>query len=181
MDGETGDPAHDARDLVALALEAARRYPIELWYCDPAEPRSIEKFRRADLAALEGYSKSILLGIQAVNARIRSGRLKVVRSCKGLIREAGLYRYPTPEERRLLNTENPLDENNHSASALRYLVCGLDRTALARTGSAPLRLEDLQAPPEAEPVDQPRPQAGRNEPPPSRPRWYEPSPDWVDI
>ena len=198
MDGETGDPAHDARDLVALALEAARRYPIDLWYCDPAEPRSIEKFRRADLAALEGYNKSILLGIQAVNARIRSGRLKVVRSCKGLIREAGLYRYPTPEERRLLNTENPLDQDNHSASALRYLVCGLDRTALSRAGTPPLRLGDLESSSAEEPAARPVPHARgdespparpygyepsprRDEPPPARPRWYEPSPDWVDV
>src|SRR5262249_40601538 len=167
MDGETGELSHDARDLVALARAASRRYPVELWYCDPAEPRSIQRFRRSDLTALEGYNKSILLGIQMVNARIRSGRLKVFNSCKGLIREAGLYRYPTPEERRLLNTENPLDQDNHSASALRYLVCGLDRVALARAGAPPMRMRDLDAPPEEEPGAKPTPTPKREEPPPS--------------
>ena len=181
MDGETGEATHDARDLVALARNVARQYPIDLWYCDPAEPRSIQRFRRADLPSVEGYNKSILLGIQLVNARSRSGRLKVFSTCKGLIREAGLYRYPTPEERRLLNTENPLDQDNHSASALRYLVCGLDRVALARAGAPPLRMHDLDSPPEEEPVAKPMPTPKREGPPPSRPAWYEPSPDWETV
>ena len=132
-------------------------------------------------AVSRGYNKSILLGIQVVNARIRSGRLKVSSSCRGLIREAGLYRYPTPEERRLLNTENPLDQDNHSASALRYLVCGLDRTALSRAGAPPMRMHDMDSPPEEEPVPKPKPNPKREEPPPSRPAWYEPGPDWETV
>jgi hypothetical protein len=67
-----------------------------------------------------------MLGIAAVNARIREGRLKVFRGCVNLIREAGTYRWATPEERRIVG-EEPIDENNHACSALRYMVQGRDR------------------------------------------------------
>jgi hypothetical protein len=149
MDGETGEERHDAHDMVALALGLARRYPIDLWFCDPAEPRSIEKFRRASLPAREGYNKHLLVGVQAVNARIRSGRLNVSRTCANLIKEAGLHRYPTPEETRVLTSENPIDADNHCLSALRYLVCGLDRTAVVRAEGPPRRNWD-EPPPEAD-------------------------------
>ena len=65
-------------------------------------------------------------GIAAVNARLRTGRLKVFNGCKNLIRESGLYRYPTLEEKRIQG-ENPIDENNHALSALRYLIADVDR------------------------------------------------------
>jgi PBSX family phage terminase large subunit len=115
-------------DLVLRAAELQRRYPIELWYCDAAEPGSIETFRRNDLPALavaKGQN-SILHGVQAVSTRLRTKRLLVFQNCPNLIRESKLYRYPTPEERRLLG-ENPIDEHNHALSALRYLVSGVDR------------------------------------------------------
>jgi hypothetical protein len=195
MDGETGNAEHDANDLVARALDLSRRYPIELWHCDPAEPRSIERFRRADLAAKEGYNKSVLLGIQAVNARIRTGRLKVARTCAGLLKEAAMYRYPTPEERRVLNTENPLDQDNHAADACRYLVCGLDRHAIVNVGAPPMRYRDVDAPAEEEPQTKrpteakPEPQIRyrtpdrprRDEPPPAREPWWEEQQGWENI
>jgi hypothetical protein len=112
-------------DLTRRACALADRYPIELFYCDPAEPGSIEMFRRNNLPATEGMNR-ILPGIQAVTARINTGRLKVSRACKNLIAEAGLYRYPTPEERKIAG-ENPIDEHNHALAALRYMVCGIDR------------------------------------------------------
>jgi hypothetical protein len=172
MDGETGDARHDAHDMVALALALARRYPIDLWFCDPAEPRSIEKFRRAGLPAREGYSKHLLVGVQAVNARIRSRRLKVARTCANLIKEAGLHRYPTPEETRVLASENPIDADNHCLAALRYLVCGLDRTAVVRVEGPPRRYG------EEEP--QPQSAAAPRRGPPSeaeRTRWQS---EWMD-
>jgi hypothetical protein len=112
-------------DLTRRACALADRYPIERFWCDPAEPGSIEMFRRNNLPATEGMNR-ILPGIQAVAARINTGRLKVSRACKNLIAEAGLYRYPTPEERKILG-ENPVDEHNHALAACRYLVCGIDR------------------------------------------------------
>jgi phage terminase large subunit len=112
-------------DLTRRACAVADRYRIEMFYCDPAEPGSIEMFRRNNLPAREGMNR-ILPGVQAVTARINTGRLKVLRSCVNLLAEAGLYRYPNESERRIIG-ENPVDENNHAMAALRYMVCGIDR------------------------------------------------------
>jgi hypothetical protein len=112
-------------DLTRRACALADQYPIERFWCDPAEPGSIEMFRRNNLPATEGMNR-ILPGIQAVTARINTGRWKVSRAMKHTIAEAGLYRYPTPEERKILG-ENPIDQDNHGLAALRYVCCGIDR------------------------------------------------------
>jgi phage terminase large subunit len=120
-------------DLVLRAAALQRRYRIELWYCDGSEPGSIETFRRNDLPARpvpKGHS-SILNGVQAVNARLRTNRLWVFENCTNLIRESNLYRYPTPEEKRVLG-ENPIDENGHALDALRYMISGIDQVREAR-------------------------------------------------
>jgi PBSX family phage terminase large subunit len=136
MDGYVaGDELHNRQDLVARAMELQNRYRCEIWHCDPAEPRNIERFRRADLRALEADNRR-MVGIAAVNARIRTGRLKVFKGCKNLIHEAGLYRWPTPEERRIVG-EDPIEQDNHSCSALRYMVQGIDRRSEVRGAYQP--------------------------------------------
>ena len=71
-------------------------------------------------------------GIAAVNARLHTGRLRVVRgACPNLVAEAGLYRYPTGAERGA-GGEAPLDEHNHALAALRYLIARLDARFIAR-------------------------------------------------
>src|SRR5262249_45661134 len=74
----------------------------------------------------------IRLGIAAVTARIRTGRLKVCSTaCPNLIAESRLYRYPNAQERAVLG-EKPIDDNNHALSALRYLVSKLDHRFIAQ-------------------------------------------------
>ena len=66
------------------------------------------------------------------NARLHTGRLRVLRpACPHLLAEAGLYRYPTPQERKG-EGELPLDAHNHALGALRYLISRLDARFLAR-------------------------------------------------
>jgi hypothetical protein len=128
MDGELpGQTAQQRRqDFVCQAVDIAARHDVEMFHCDPAEPRSIEKFRRASLPAKEGVN-DIMPGIQAVSARIGSGRLKVLRSgCPNLLLESELYRYPTAEERKIAG-EKPIDEHNHALGALRYMTATIDR------------------------------------------------------
>jgi hypothetical protein len=122
---EVYGPRMTNEDLTRRMAPLADQYQIQMIYADPAEPGSIEMFRRNNLPCREAMNR-ILPGVQAVTARINSGRLKVVRSCLNLIKEAGLYRYPTPEEKKIPN-ENPLDQDNHALAALRYMVCGIDR------------------------------------------------------
>ncbi len=113
------------------------------WYADPAGRTEMEELRAAGLKVLRG-TNALRAGITAVNARIHTGRLKVVRArCPALCAEALLYRYPTGAER-TASEENPLDANNHALAALRYLISRLDEHFLAR-----LR----QGRPEAQPRD----------------------------
>ena len=102
-----------------------------MWYADPSGPGEIVECRAAGWKVLKGFN-DIRLGIAAVTARLRSGRLRVVRRrCPNLAAEARLYRYPVGDERALAG-ENPVDEHNHALGALRYLVARLDHTFIAR-------------------------------------------------
>jgi hypothetical protein len=101
------------------------------WYADPAGATEISAFRLANHKVFKAF-KEIRVGIQAVAARLGTGRLKVYRpGCPNLCAEAGLYRYPSAAER-TARGENPLDQDNHALDALRYLVCGIDQHFVAR-------------------------------------------------
>src|SRR5207244_6185738 len=91
-----------------------------LWYADPAGAGDIASLRRADHRVLKGRN-DLRLGIQAVTAWIRTGRLKVDgKRCPNLVREARLYRYDED------GSETPVDEENHALAALRYVIARLD-------------------------------------------------------
>ena len=100
------------------------------WYADPSGRTEIEECRTAGLKVWRARNE-IRLGIQAVNARIQTGRLKVSRRCVNLIQEAQLYRYPNPSDRQVVG-ENPIDDHNHALGALRYLVSRLDARYIAK-------------------------------------------------
>jgi hypothetical protein len=96
------------------------------WYADPAGAREIAEFRAAGHVVLPGINK-LRLGIQAVTARLRTGRLKVdQRNCPNLVQEARLYRYEAD------GGEDPVDKDNHALAALRYLITRLDAHTLAK-------------------------------------------------
>src|SRR5439155_27379335 len=101
------------------------------WYADPAGRTEIEELRAAGLTVLPGANE-IRPGIAAVNARLQTGRLKVLKgSCPNLMNESRLYRYPTGEEG-VGDSESPIDADNHALAALRYLVSKIDSRFLAR-------------------------------------------------
>ncbi len=102
-----------------------------VWYADPAGRTEIEELRASGLTVRRA-DNDIRLGIAAVAARLRTGRLKVYGpACPELLAEARLYRYPTASERAGTN-ENPVDEYNHALGALRYLIAALDARFIAR-------------------------------------------------
>jgi hypothetical protein len=127
---------------VATIEATARKQPLcpsiprILWYADPSGPTEIAECRRHDWKVLRG-NNDIRLGISAVTARIRTGRLKVLRNhCPNLIAEAQLYRYPSPAER-AIQGEDPIDSDNHALGALRYLIATLDRRQLRHLARDP--------------------------------------------
>ena len=94
------------------------------WFADPAAPGDIGQLRRWGFAVRSGKNE-IRGGIARVTARLRTGRLKIANRCEHLRNEARLYRYPSERERRIAG-ENPVDADNHSLAALRYLVSRLE-------------------------------------------------------
>jgi hypothetical protein len=101
------------------------------WVADPAGRTEIEELRAADHKVIRG-NNDIRVGIAAVTARIRTGRLMVCETgCRNLLAEAKLYRYPTEQERALVG-ENPIDEHNHALGALRYLITRIDHKFVAK-------------------------------------------------
>ena len=101
------------------------------WYADPAGRTETEELRAAGVNVRRG-DNDIRLGIAAVTARLRTGRLKVLRGgCPNLLKEAKLYRYPTAAERKQ-HGEEPIDAHNHALAALRYLIAKLDARGSSR-------------------------------------------------
>jgi hypothetical protein len=118
-------PLHELRKLLPKTCA---------WYADPAGPTEIQEFRRSGYVIRKGFN-DIRLGIAAVSARIRTGRLKVCgHRLPNLIAEAALYRYPSAQERVLIG-ERPIDSDNHALGALRYLISRLDAKFIARLRS----------------------------------------------
>ena len=122
----------DERYLRETALhEHAKALPKIMWYADPAGPTEMSEFRAAGHTIRKGFN-DIRLGIAAITARIRTGRLRVnPHRCPNLVAEAKLYRYPGEGERAVLG-ENPVDDNNHALGALRYLISRLDSRFIAK-------------------------------------------------
>ena len=118
------------------------------WVADPAGATEIAELRAAGLTVRKG-DNDIRMGVAAVTARIRTGRLKVCRRCNNLCAEAKLYRYPTSSERQRVG-EKPIDDHNHALGALRYLISKIDARFIARLrkrthGDGPVEEDDLTA------------------------------------
>jgi terminase large subunit-like protein len=134
-----------------------------IWHADPAGATEINAFRRANHVVHKAY-KDIRLGIQAVTARLRTGRLKInAHRCPNLCAEAQMYRYPVTDNERAAHGENPVDSDNHAMDALRYLICGIDRNYLAK----------LRNPATIAPI--------KPEPEPRTPSWLERDEIWTRL
>ena len=102
-----------------------------IWFSEH-NPEAIHKLkkgghrvRRAPKFTKGQASSAILNGILAVNNRIASNRLKIVKSrCPAVIAEAETYIFPEKNEE--IIGDKPLDRDNHALDALRYMISGLD-------------------------------------------------------
>jgi len=95
-----------------------------VWFADPSQPENIRSMRNEDLNIKPARNK-ILPGIDAVNARIQSGRLIISDRCTALRAEITNLVYKDEQG------DKPVDKNNHACDALRYLVLGIDWQKLA--------------------------------------------------
>ncbi len=99
-----------------------------VWYCDH-QPELILKLRRGGHTCRPA-NKSITPGVDAVNARINTGRLKITsavteKDMPAVIAEGMGYFYRNKDGVFLGDKPDPACED-HSMDALRYLVMGVD-------------------------------------------------------
>jgi hypothetical protein len=116
---------------VPLHVHAAALPRGVLWYADPSGATEIQELRAAGHRVLPA-SNEVCAGLQAVTARLQTGRLRVCAgACPQLLAEARTYCYPEESEKGSPG-ERPRAGNNHALDALRYLISGLDARFLAR-------------------------------------------------
>jgi len=92
-------------------------------YPDPESPSAIDELRKRGVNVREVIKNkdSIKNGIEQVRELFKADRLFIHARCQNLVSELETYCYP--EKRDLHNEyENPVPENDHAASALRYAL-----------------------------------------------------------
>ncbi len=80
-------------------------------------------FREASGLYLEEGNNSIFDGIERVRDFMYQGKLKIFVSCSNLKDEAQKYEWK--KDKYGLNTDDPVDKNNHLMDAMRYMVMAL--------------------------------------------------------
>jgi PBSX family phage terminase large subunit len=101
-------------DIAKAGLDMRERWGSGRWYCDPAEPASIEHLKRAGLAAKQAEN-DVMPGIQHVSS-LRE-ELRVHAACQNLRNEFAQYQYKDGGD-----SDKPIKENDHCLDALRYAL-----------------------------------------------------------
>jgi PBSX family phage terminase large subunit len=126
------DEVYEARltddDLAREVEDMQDRHGAGRVYCDPAEPGSIETFRRAGLQAVEADNE-VTPGIKTVTQY--GDRLRVHRRCQNLINEFGMYQYRDGGD-----SDRVRKQNDHAMDALRYALHTSDVSGGIVTGRA---------------------------------------------
>jgi phage terminase large subunit len=122
--------------LSRIFFEFTADIPVGGWICPPIiDPKSGPK-RDYDKKSLSDhfldYGISFIPGFINVDARIfrlntyfESGKLKIFRKCKGLIRELDNYKFKADESVNSGYTGKPVDKDNHGINALEWITMEL--------------------------------------------------------
>ncbi len=94
----------------------AEGYKIERVIVDPSAASFIETIQRHGKFAAWNADNSVIDGIRLVGTLLRAGRLTFHKSCEGIIKEFGLYRWD--EE---ATEDEVIKEFDHAMDQLRYL------------------------------------------------------------
>lgn len=113
-------------EWATIAKQLKDTWNIRTFYCDPAEPDYIKKFKDAGCKA-EQANNTVTTGIQTVKARLirqadKRPRLMLHASCAHLIDEFEMYQWA--ENKHGLRDE-PVKAHDHAMDALRYLCMGI--------------------------------------------------------
>ncbi|MDL5361362.1 PBSX family phage terminase large subunit [Halalkalicoccus sp. NIPERK01] len=101
-------------DMAEHANDMIDRWGPGRMYCDPAEPASIETFRRKGVPA-RSAENAVTPGIKRVSSL--QDDLRVHQDCQSIRNEFSQYQYKDAED-----SDDPLKENDHAMDALRYAL-----------------------------------------------------------
>lgn len=134
--GESRSNDNNVETLAGLFYDFTKDIPVGGWICPPIiDPKSGPK-RDYDKKSLSDhfldYGISFIPGFINVDARIfrlntyfESGKLKIFRTCKDLIRELEDYKFKADESLNSGFTGKPVDKDNHGINALEWITMEL--------------------------------------------------------
>jgi hypothetical protein len=111
-------------EIAQHCIRLKEKWGIDQFFCDSSGKANIAALRQRGIPASKRTIPDINLGIQMVNARIRTGIMKVFDCNDHLVDEA--KRYMRPKDRSGDYKATPIDKANHMMDAMRYLVTGMD-------------------------------------------------------
>lgn len=89
-------------------------------------------FRQVTGITLNPVNNDLLYGIDKVRDYLYQGKIKFFNNLVEFKREAGLYSFPSPEDKNYRNTNNkPIDKDNHLMDCLRYAIVPLPENPTA--------------------------------------------------
>ena len=127
---------NNVETLARLFFEFTAHIPVGGWICSPIiDPKSGPK-RDYDKKTLSDhfldYGISFIPGHVSVDARIfrlntyfETGKIKIMRKCKGLIEELDNYKFKADESLHSGYTGKPVDKDNHGINALEWITMEL--------------------------------------------------------
>lgn len=83
--------------------------------CDPSCASFIEVIRRHGRFSVRKAKNDVLDGIRTTSGYLSAGKIKIHKSCGGIIKEFGVYSWDTDS-----CTDKPIKENDHAMDDLRY-------------------------------------------------------------
>jgi hypothetical protein len=147
---KTGQTISDIKEVCA---KKKKIYDIQMFFCDPSAPGSIEELNRAGIPAV-GANNDIRRGIDAHYELIKTRKYKeFIGACPYSCDEREFYHYPEPED---LGPDDdskeqlPVDANNHGQDCDRYLTLSLAATAdkrrpIVSDGKPKIHRDDVRA------------------------------------
>lgn len=91
---------------------------IDIIVCDPSAASFIQCVKRHGKFNITQGKNDVISGIRLVSDKLRSGEIKISRSCEDAMREFSLYRW---DER--AGSDCPIKENDHAMDDIRYFTC----------------------------------------------------------
>lgn len=127
-------------DQILLAKQKMEVFGIERFLCDPSEPGLIEEWNRAGLPAV-GADNDISRGVGIHYELIKTRRYKeFIGQCPYSYDERQTYHYPEPKDLKPDQASKelkPVDQNNHTQDADRYISIETVRSELKHSPKVP--------------------------------------------